>query len=51
MLELCHHYFHRAADVLNLSTKMREILLSPRRSIKVEIVIDCDDGKLLPPRC
>ncbi len=47
MLELCHHYFHRAADVLNLSTKMREILLSPRRSIKVEIVIDCDDGKLM----
>ena len=38
MLAASHRYFHRAADVLNLAPKVREILLTPNRVIKVEIV-------------
>lgn len=47
MLEESHHYFHKAADVLNLSDKIRQILLTPTRVMKVEIVAEDDDGKLL----
>ena len=47
MLEESHYYFHRAADVLNLSDRIREIVLTPRRVIKVEIVTEDDAGKLL----
>ena len=44
MLEESHFYFHKAADILGLSAKLREILLSPMRVIKVEIVTEGDDG-------
>lgn len=47
MLEDSHYYFGRAADVIGLSTKVREILLTPRRVTKVEIVVEGDDGALL----
>jgi glutamate dehydrogenase (NAD(P)+) len=47
MLEASHHYFHRAAGVLDLSPKVREVLLSPKRVIKVEIVEEADDGQLM----
>ena len=47
MLEASHHYFHKAATVLDLSVKIRDILLTPRRVVKVEIVTETDDGKLL----
>ena len=47
MLEDSHYYFGRAADVIGLSTKVREILLTPRRVTKVEIVVEGDDGDLL----
>jgi len=47
MLEASQHYFHRAADVLNLASKVREILLTPSRVIKVEIVEEADDGQLM----
>jgi glutamate dehydrogenase (NAD(P)+) len=47
MLEASHHYFHKAATVLDLSDKLRDILLTPRRVVKVEIVTETDDGKLL----
>ena len=47
MLEASHRYFNRAADVLGLSPKIRKILLTPRRVVKVEIVADADDGSLL----
>ena len=47
MLEDSHYYFGRAADVIGLSTKIREILLTPRRVTKVEIVVEGDDGALL----
>jgi glutamate dehydrogenase (NAD(P)+) len=46
MLEESHVYFHRAADVLGLPPKLREILLSPFRVVKVEIVTEGDDGQL-----
>jgi glutamate dehydrogenase (NAD(P)+) len=47
MLGACHQFFHRAADVLDLPTKVREILLTPRRVIKVELVTESDAGELL----
>ena len=47
MLEASHHYFHRAADVLSLAPKVREVLLSPKRVLKVEVVEEADDGSLM----
>ena len=47
MLEEAHRYFHGAADVLNLAPKVREILLTPVRVLKVEIVEEADDGHLM----
>ncbi|MBW2289028.1 MAG: glutamate dehydrogenase [Deltaproteobacteria bacterium] len=47
MLEASHHYFHQAADVIGLAPKVREILLTPNRVIKVEIVEEADDGQLM----
>ena len=46
MLEESHYYFHKAADVLNLADRLREILLTPLRVVKVELIIDDDDGLL-----
>jgi glutamate dehydrogenase (NAD(P)+) len=46
MLADSHVYFHRAADVLGLPDKVRTILLSPRRSVRVEIAIEGEDGEL-----
>jgi glutamate dehydrogenase (NAD(P)+) len=46
MLEESHYYFHKAADVLNLPDRLREILLTPLRVVKVELVIDDDEGQL-----
>jgi glutamate dehydrogenase (NAD(P)+) len=46
MLAESHIYFHKAADVLGLSDKVRTILLTPRRSIKVGIAIEGEDGNL-----
>ena len=46
MLAESHHYFHKAADVLGLPDEIRTILLTPRRSIKVEIAFEGEDGKL-----
>jgi len=47
MLEASHRYFHRAADALDIPPKVREVLLAPRRVIKVEIVEEADDGQLM----
>lgn len=47
MLEASHRYFHQAADVLGLSPKVRDILITPERVVKVEIVEEADDGKLM----
>jgi glutamate dehydrogenase (NAD(P)+) len=46
MLEASRHYFHKAADALELSPLVREILLTPFRVVKVELVIEGDDGDL-----
>lgn len=47
MLEDSHYYFNKAADVLKLSDRLRAILWSPIRTVKVDLVIDDDDGKLM----
>ncbi|MGB5194816.1 MAG: Glu/Leu/Phe/Val dehydrogenase dimerization domain-containing protein [Polyangiales bacterium] len=47
MLEESHYYFHKAADVLTLGARLREIVLTPTRVVKVEIVTEDDAGKLL----
>jgi len=47
MLKESHYYFNKAADVLGLSERIRRILLNPNRVVKVEIITDGDDGKLL----
>jgi glutamate dehydrogenase (NAD(P)+) len=46
MLADSHRYFHQAADVLGMDDKIRTILLTPRRTVKVEVVIEGDDGEL-----
>jgi len=46
MLEDAKYYFQKAADVLNLPDRLREILLTPIRVVKVDLVFDDDDGKL-----
>jgi glutamate dehydrogenase (NAD(P)+) len=46
MLAESHFYFHKAADVLGLADNIRTILLTPRRSVKVEIVIEGEKGDL-----
>jgi glutamate dehydrogenase (NAD(P)+) len=47
MLEESQFYFMKAADVLGLGPRIRQILLAPQRTVKVEIVTECDDGSLL----
>jgi glutamate dehydrogenase (NAD(P)+) len=47
MLEESHYYFHQAADVLGLEDHLRTILLTPKRVVKVEIVSEGDDGRLM----
>jgi glutamate dehydrogenase (NAD(P)+) len=46
MLSDSHFFFNKAADVLGLQDKVRQILLNPRRSIKAEIVIEDINGEL-----
>jgi len=47
MLKESHCYFNKAADVLGLSERIREIVMTPRRVVKAEIVVESDAGKLL----
>ncbi|NOQ83955.1 MAG: glutamate dehydrogenase [Myxococcales bacterium] len=47
MLEDSHYYFNKAADVLGLGDHVREILITPRRVVKVEIVTEDDAGELI----
>ncbi len=46
MLAESHIYFHKAADELGLSDKVRTILLTPHRTVKVGIAIEGEDGGL-----
>jgi glutamate dehydrogenase (NAD(P)+) len=47
MLEATNLFFSRAADYLDLSERLRTILLTPRRVVRVEIVTESDSGELL----
>jgi len=47
MLEASNMFFSRAADHLELSDRLRTILITPRRVVRVEIVTESDDGELL----
>ncbi len=47
MLEESRYFFNKAADTLELSNRIREILLTPLRVVKVELVTEADDGSLL----
>jgi glutamate dehydrogenase (NAD(P)+) len=47
MLDDSHFYFNKASDVLGLSDRVREILITPRRVVKVEIVTEDDSGELI----
>lgn len=46
MLDEAHSYFQKAADVLNLSDRIRGIIWSPLRVVRVELVVDDDEGRL-----
>ncbi len=46
MLEASHRYFQQGADTLGIEPKLRDILLTPHRVVKVELVIEGDDGEL-----
>ena len=47
MLDESHYYFNKATEVLGLSQKVRQILITPRRVVKVEIVTEDDQGGLM----
>lgn len=46
MLETTNRFFHRAADHLELNEQLRDILLTPNRVVRVEIVTESDAGGL-----
>jgi len=47
MLEESHYYFKKAADNLDLDNKLRNILLTPYRVVKVEIVTETNNDQFL----
>jgi glutamate dehydrogenase (NAD(P)+) len=47
MLEASRLNFHKAADVLELPPKVRDVLLTPFRVVKVELALEGDGGDLL----
>jgi glutamate dehydrogenase (NAD(P)+) len=47
MLSDTHFYFNKAADVLGLSEIIRKILLTPKRTVKVEIVIENTKNEIM----
>ena len=47
MLEESRAYFRNAANVLGLSDRVRDILLTPLRIVKVGLVTESDEGKLI----
>ena len=47
MLEESRYYTSRATEVLDLSERIRQILVTPRRVVKVETIIEDDSGKLV----
>ena len=47
MLEASHYYFNRAAEIIGITEKIKSILLTPLRVVKVEIVTEDDQGCLM----
>ena len=47
MLEGTNYYFDKAADALGLTSKVKTILRTPKRTVKVEIVTEDDQGNLM----
>ena len=47
MLEATNRFFNKAADHLELDDKLRTILTTPRRVVRVEIVTESDSGELM----
>jgi glutamate dehydrogenase (NAD(P)+) len=47
MLEATNRFFNKAADHLGLDDKLRTILTTPRRVVRVEIVTESDSGELM----
>ncbi len=47
MLAATNYFFNRAADFLEMDQRLREISLTPKRVVKVEIITESDDGELL----
>ena len=47
MLQESHFYFNKAADILGLPSNVRDILLTPMRSVKVDVSIESESGELL----
>jgi glutamate dehydrogenase (NAD(P)+) len=47
MLSDTHFYFNKAADILGLPEIVRKILLTPQRSVKVEIVVENSKDELM----
>ena len=46
MLETTNLFFNRAADYLDLTEQHRDILRTPNRVVRVEIITESDDGGL-----
>lgn len=44
--EAVQHYFEKAADKLNLSDEFRELMMTPKREMQVQIPVEMDDGTL-----
>jgi len=47
MLKATEIFFNRAADVLELEDRLRQMLLTPRRVVRVEIITESDSGSLM----
>ncbi|MAT91478.1 MAG: glutamate dehydrogenase [Halioglobus sp.] len=47
MLEATNRFFNNAADHLELDERLRTILSTPRRVVRVEIVTESDSGELM----
>ncbi|MCA9079120.1 MAG: glutamate dehydrogenase [Planctomycetaceae bacterium] len=45
-IETAQRYFHLAADVMDLSSNMRTLLLTPLREVKVQIALELDNGEI-----
>jgi glutamate dehydrogenase (NAD(P)+) len=39
-------YFHRAADLMDLSENIRRLLLTPKREVQVQVSIERDNGEI-----